>query len=1162
MPDSKPSKYNMKTRFNFLRVAMFVSLCALNPNSMRAASFDLLHSFQGYSATGTNIDYDLTNNDGMTPLGGLAVSGSTLYGTAQSGGPDAVGTVFSLSTSGGNFALLHTFSTLIDDTNYDGAEPMAGLVVSGNQLFGTADVGGVWGAGTLFALNTDGSNFTVLHSFTGLYPDGSGPNSPLTLSSNTLYGTAYFGGDPGSGSVFSVNTDGSDFETIYNFTGLDDGSSPLGGVILSGGVLYGTASYGGAPNFGTVFAVNTDGTGFTLLHSFSIETNTDPNADFPTNSDGAVPESSLILSGNTLYGTTSQGGLYGGGTVFAVNTNGSGFTVLHHFSALGTSLNNAAKNSDGFSPRAGLIVAGSTLYGTAGLGGANAVGTVFSLHTDGSDFVTLTSFTADPLTGGDFPAAPLVLSGTTLYGTSDSGGKGETGTVFDVALGAVQASVPVITIDPSSETAADNSTVTLFVDATGTGKLSYQWWFKNAKIPGATAQDLMLKNVSSANTGDYYATVANSAGVSTSGVATITVLAVPNITAPPASVAAALGGSATFSVKATGSPLTYAWLFDSNPLSDDATISGSASNILKIQLIGATNVGAYSVVVSNSFGASTSQVAVLTLKAEKTKPSVTIAFPKAGSRVGDSSTIVVGEAPAPIMAGTAFDTVRVQAVTYWFTNWNNGVTTITPGVADLSAGSGTSSNWTIPTAPLPGTNILAVQSVNYAGLFSPVAQVSFFYQVVVPLSLRIVPTGTGSVTGAASIKGDPAPADGANLYVGETYTLSAKAGPNWWLTNWWENGVVAGTATNLTFVMEPNLVITANFATNLFAAAAGRYDGIFTPSDSSAPSEADSGLIQNLQLGSNGVYSGKLWLAGVGYSLTGTFNRSGQATETIKRSTALGGSVTLQLTIPWGSVPRQINGSIGTATWSTTNLALYAATTNTNNSPSYTLLVTPSVGAASTTPPGFGYALITNTGSTINMGFFLADGTSFSCSEPINEADSFPVYGNIYGNQGFVLGQLSLDTATASDVPSGQLTWLKPAQAAGFFKAGFNTQILTLGSPWTNSTAAIGALFPNNAQLTVSGGGLNNAIFTTVQLTSSNTLRWVGGSTNFTGGSINPNNGSFSFSFVGASGKKVTAHGALLPDLTQGDGYFLGASSDGTITLLPATSQPASLPDK
>ena len=155
-----------------------------------------------------------------------------------------------------------------------------------------------------------------------------------------------------------------------------DGAFPLDGLILSGNTLYGTANQGGSSGNGTEFAINTDGTGFTTLHSFSAASGTSGVYQGGTNSDGVYPIDGLILSGNTVYGTTSGAGTNGNGTVFAVNTNGTGFTVLHSFTAASGA---NSTNSDGASPQARLILSGNTLYGTTYKGGSSGDGTVFSL---------------------------------------------------------------------------------------------------------------------------------------------------------------------------------------------------------------------------------------------------------------------------------------------------------------------------------------------------------------------------------------------------------------------------------------------------------------------------------------------------------------------------------------------------------------------------------------------------------------------------------------------------------------------------------------------------------------------------------------------------------------------------------------------------------------
>jgi uncharacterized repeat protein (TIGR03803 family) len=143
-----------------------------------------------------------------------------------------------------------------------------------------------------------------------------------------------------------------------------DGANPNGGLILSNNTLYGTAAAGGSSGAGTVFAFNTDGTGFTILHYFTAT-----SAPYYNNGDGAYPQAGLILSGNTLYGTAYSGGSWALGTVFAVNTDGTGFTNLHSFTG----------GSDGANPIGGLILSSNTLYGATRNGGSSGNGTAFSL---------------------------------------------------------------------------------------------------------------------------------------------------------------------------------------------------------------------------------------------------------------------------------------------------------------------------------------------------------------------------------------------------------------------------------------------------------------------------------------------------------------------------------------------------------------------------------------------------------------------------------------------------------------------------------------------------------------------------------------------------------------------------------------------------------------
>jgi len=342
------------------------------------------------------------------------------------------------------FTTLHTFTALVSETNSDGAQPYAGLILSGNTLYGTTTFGGAIFGGTVFAINTNGTGFTNLFSFNPVYTndDGAQPYAGLILSGDTLYGTAEYGGTNGFGTVFALSTNGTSFNGLHNFMYLSatDGCYPLGGLVLSGSTLYGTTEAGGVDVWGNVFTVSTNGTNFTILHTFGdVDRKFIQGVSVLTNGDGYNPAAGLILSGNTLYGTAEVGGTNGAGTVFALNTNGNS-TALHHFTAIisRSGLSGNLTNSDGANPVSGLILSGNTLYGTAQSGGTYGNGTVFSVSNNGTSFTLLHTFgpTNNPNStnsDGANPVSGLILSGNTLYGTAQHGGTNGNGTVFSVS---------------------------------------------------------------------------------------------------------------------------------------------------------------------------------------------------------------------------------------------------------------------------------------------------------------------------------------------------------------------------------------------------------------------------------------------------------------------------------------------------------------------------------------------------------------------------------------------------------------------------------------------------------------------------------------------------------------------------------------------------------
>ena len=275
-----------------------------------------------------------STSGGNTPYGGLTLSGNTLYGTTA-GGATSVGggaTVFSLPISGG----VPTVLASLPSGSY------GGLTLSENTLYGTTVGGGTYNNGTIFSLPVSGGAPTILASFNG--ENGRIPTCSLTLSGNTLYGTTQFGGTYGGGTVFSVPISGGT-PTILASLDSTSGYGSAVGVTLSEDTLYGATSVGGAYGGGTVFSLPISGGTPTVLASVTGGNGTE-----------------LILSGNTLYGTT-------GSTVFSLPISGGTPTVLDYFNG-----------NNGTSP-SGLLLDNGILYGTTTVGGSSYNGTVFSIST-------------------------------------------------------------------------------------------------------------------------------------------------------------------------------------------------------------------------------------------------------------------------------------------------------------------------------------------------------------------------------------------------------------------------------------------------------------------------------------------------------------------------------------------------------------------------------------------------------------------------------------------------------------------------------------------------------------------------------------------------------------------------------------------------------------
>jgi uncharacterized repeat protein (TIGR03803 family) len=361
-------------------------------------------------------EFTVESGNGIYPIGSLILSGTTLYGMTHEGGSNANGTIFKVQSDGTGYTLLHEFAGATDD----GATPFGNLILSGSTLYGMTYYGGANDKGTIFKMQEDGTGYSILHDFTGSSTDGQCPHGSLVISGSTLYGMTTFGGVYGDGTIFKMETDGTNFILLHSFpTYVNDGEGPSGNLILSNTTLYGMTKSGHS-NAGIIFKIETDGSGYSVLHEFDGD-------DY----DGIWPNGSLILSGTTLYGMTGAGGTNNYGTIFKIETNGSAYMALHNF---------AGSTSDGSRPDGSLIIIENTLFGMTNVGGASDLGIIFNSKTDGTGFTLLHSFNGSTTDGAN-PCSDLILTGSTLYGMTEHGGDDNMGVVFSLPLYSISGTV-------------------------------------------------------------------------------------------------------------------------------------------------------------------------------------------------------------------------------------------------------------------------------------------------------------------------------------------------------------------------------------------------------------------------------------------------------------------------------------------------------------------------------------------------------------------------------------------------------------------------------------------------------------------------------------------------------------------------------------------------
>jgi uncharacterized repeat protein (TIGR03803 family) len=269
------------------------------------------------------------------------------------------------------------------------------------------------------------SSYSIDHVFADNSDDGADPrHDAMTPFKNLLYGTTLEGGANNSGIIFSIGQDGTGYQVLMSFAKCSGDESHSCFVVVND-LLYGMTAHGGDNDQGVIFSFNP---------AAPTPTPTATPACTPANyqvldaflcspPEGAEPHGRLTLDpdGTTLYGMTREGGSMGYGVVFKVDTTGNHYTVLHNFTG---------GHDDGATSDHGYVVqSGHHLYGMTTNGGHHNDGVIFKLNIDDQTFDVLHRF-GETNNDGKHPYGSLLLVGDKLYGTTQTGGDNDLGTVF------------------------------------------------------------------------------------------------------------------------------------------------------------------------------------------------------------------------------------------------------------------------------------------------------------------------------------------------------------------------------------------------------------------------------------------------------------------------------------------------------------------------------------------------------------------------------------------------------------------------------------------------------------------------------------------------------------------------------------------------------------
>jgi len=539
---------------------------------------------------------------------------------------------------------------------------------------------------------------------------------------------------------------------------------------------------------------------------------------------------------------------------------------------------------------------------------------------------------------------------------------------------------------------------------------------------------------------------------------------------------------------------------------------------------GQSNAGTYQLVVEAKFPArapllSATQTITLqpaSMATDKTKPKLEIKAPANNLRI---------DIPQIVLTGTAEDKYGLSRVEYQI---NGGAWQPATGTT----------NWTAVATLTAGENNVLIRAVGGTGNYSGEEKRTFRRVVMAPLNVEIA--GEGSVKPELRKE---------ELEVGNTYTATAEPEAGWVFAGW--SGSQSATSTKLSFTMQTNMVLKAEFKPNPFKIIAGDFTGLIFQTNAVRPEY--SGYF-TLTTSARGAFKMKVQIGGKNHELNGQFDADGQASAVIVNE--LDQLLAIRLNLNWRETPDIITGSLftdhGNAEVLGDRQSFDGKEKRTAFAGNYTLSF--SLPQSVVAPIGNAYATVQVTeDGRIQMKGKLGDGTPIEQTSYISPTGVWPFYATPHGNGSVLIGWLRFANESFGDL-HGRLNWIRPSnQGTNAASLGWQQTLSTMGSKYMPPVRKQRLLNWPGGLLGVDSGGLPDMQVFQFIIQDNNDVVFPGQKADVVNLKLSPDTGYFSgqFAYPGLN-KLVSLEGVVLQKQNYGAGFFLTPNAAGRVFLGPS----------